>query len=633
MAVKTIETRAKITAEDRTGATFASVAQKLRQMEGAAAGASRRMDGIARAMSSVGQSKMLHEDIAQRMSSSLNMTTAAVAASVGANRTRLSETARVVGERLVGATITTGALAGATVPFVAKISKDAADQVHERIKMESSGMTGPEIADAFSEAGKLSREFKPIAQNDILHMLRNARSIVGTYEEAAQIMEPMLKLRTIAQFNRPSENVNEDFDQLVKGLEIKGVTQDLPKLKEYLNGIAKALNVFGDTLKPYQYYEMFKYGRQATPGLSEHFILSTAPTLAQELGGSSYGKAVSAFNAAIVGGVMKHSALKDFVSLGLADQKDLLFTKTGEAKGFKPGAHMQGWQLAQSDPNEWVKQFYLPSLAKAGVTSKEDILARISQDFQNQTAAQMVGLLATQQPRITKDAALIEGAKGLDAAYTQMTQDLGQATQGLKNQFDALSATLGKDVTPKLTGIVDWASEKLGILNKDLTEDPHKRTQTLIGGGLLAGLGTHFGLASLGGYFGGAGLGASLGAFANTMGPVALAADLGALGYKLTENYRKLSAMLDETDKLFQVPKPIAEMTAPAKSERAGILNFGLGGPVMQQTPVAKLEGAARIAVDVRVAPAPGFSIFATSTTSTEGALSPDTGVSMPPTQ
>jgi hypothetical protein len=74
--------------------------------------------------------------------------------------------------------------------------------------------------------------------------------------------------------------------------------------------MAKALNVFGDTLRPTDYYEMFKYGRAATNALSDDFMLKTAPTLAQELGGSSAGKALSSFYTQFVGGKMSNKAVE-----------------------------------------------------------------------------------------------------------------------------------------------------------------------------------------------------------------------------------------------------------------------------------------------------------------------------------
>ena len=52
MAVKVLETQLKIGAKDNTGGTFDLVAQKMRHLEQAALSANRRMDGLARGMSS-----------------------------------------------------------------------------------------------------------------------------------------------------------------------------------------------------------------------------------------------------------------------------------------------------------------------------------------------------------------------------------------------------------------------------------------------------------------------------------------------------------------------------------------------------------------------------------------------------
>jgi hypothetical protein len=219
----------------------------------------------------------------------------------------------------------------------------------------------------------------------------------------------------------------------------------IPNFREYMEGIAKGINVFGDTLKPYQYYEMFKYGRQATSGLSEKFILGTAPTLAQELGGSSYGRAVSAFNAAIVGGVMKTKAVDEFFRLGLLTSADVKTQRSGEMR-ILPGHNVAGWREAQIDPNAWVKEYLIPALDRLGIKDKSDVLREITTLFQNQMAGQMVGLLATQQSRIDKDLALLGNAPGLAAADKAMREDPALAWQGLKAASESLIATVGQSL-------------------------------------------------------------------------------------------------------------------------------------------------------------------------------------------
>jgi hypothetical protein len=63
--------------------------------------------------------------------------------------------------------------------------------------------TPAEIADAEAQVARLAAQFPNVAQTDLLH-LRNARSIVGAYKEAADIAEPLVKLRTLAQLARPA---------------------------------------------------------------------------------------------------------------------------------------------------------------------------------------------------------------------------------------------------------------------------------------------------------------------------------------------------------------------------------------------------------------------------------------------
>ncbi len=69
-----------------------------------------------------------------------------------------------------------------------------------------------------------------------MHTARNVRAVVGTFDEAAKIMDPLMQLRVTALGAHPDTagELGEDFDKLVKGMEIKGVTQDLGKFNHYI---------------------------------------------------------------------------------------------------------------------------------------------------------------------------------------------------------------------------------------------------------------------------------------------------------------------------------------------------------------------------------------------------------------
>jgi hypothetical protein len=435
-----LESQLRITAVDETKATFDAIEAHIKRLSQTVASADRAVGGAARVAGGVGR----NASIASRGSG--------------------------FGLGGVGA-----AVAGVGGTYIAARGAEAAARAvaarqHEQARMQAAGETPAEIADAEAQAARLATEFPSISQTDLLHMLRNARSIVGTYKEAADIAEPLVKLRVLAQLARPGEDVSEDFDKLVKGLEIKGVTQNPEQFKEYMEGIAKGINVFGDTLKPYEYYEMFKYGRQASPGLSEKFILGTGPTLAQELGGEGFGAAVAQFNRLLVSGVGKKGSFEELARLGLIDKSDVAdIPGTGEGQGLRAGRKVQGWELAQSDPNEWVKQYLVPALEKAGIKDKDEQLREIGILFQSQRAAQLVDLLATQQPRIEKDTALLANAKGLSAADQAIREDPGLAWEGLKNSVDSLVGTTGEGI--KAAGLLTQAAQDLSQFTAGLNKE------------------------------------------------------------------------------------------------------------------------------------------------------------------
>jgi hypothetical protein len=378
--------------------------------------------------------------------------------------------------------------------------KATAEGAHERVRMETAGMTPDEIREAEEASAKLSGQFTSVGQTKILHLLRNARSIVGTYEEAGKIIEPLLQTYVVAQGAHPdrADELGEDFDKLVKGMEIKGVTQDLPKFKHYLDSMSKALNVFGDTLRPTDYYEMFKYGRQSTQGLSDKFMLETAPTFAQEMGGSSAGKAFSSFFQAVVGGRMKQGAIQTLEKYNLVDPTKVIKTSTGATKGLMPGGVI-GADIARSDPYAWVNQVFLPALAKKGVTDPQAIAEIISTSFQAGTAAQLVQILATQQPRIEKDWNLIEHAKGSEAAGTFQAKDPYIALKSVTEQFNNLLQAAGSPLAESAAAGLNHIASGLVTLTESAREHPTAASTGLlatVGGGAIAGWSATLGLAS-----------------------------------------------------------------------------------------------------------------------------------------
>ena len=94
MALKTIETRAVITAADETGSTFAKVAEKLRQMETRADGATKKLQATTKAASTAQAAGPKAGRASGLMAGIPSVVTAIIASEIGARPCRGDRGAR-----------------------------------------------------------------------------------------------------------------------------------------------------------------------------------------------------------------------------------------------------------------------------------------------------------------------------------------------------------------------------------------------------------------------------------------------------------------------------------------------------------------------------------------------------------
>lgn len=551
---KILEALAVIKGKDATGGTFDGVAQKISR--------------IARAANA------LNRDVQRQMN---------LAASAASSAERqLSRTQRASAMIGTGAKMAAGAAAAyggahAVRALAHETAKVSADRAHEKTRMDVSGMTADEIEEAGKLAGEISRKFPSLSQTEMMHTARNVRSMVGTFEEATHVLEPLARLRVVALGAHPekADELNEDFDKLAKGMEIKGVTQHRAQFEHYIDNMSKAINVFGDTLRPTDYYEMFKYGRAATNALSDDFMLKTAPTLAQELGGSSAGKAMSGFHTQFVGQIMKHHAAKQMAELGMIDPKKIEYNKVGDVKRLKPGAITVGKEFLQpgkEDPYAWT-QAAVAHLRARGKTDEQiqEIFTAIAS---RETVAQMLNTFFTQKSRIEKDWELVKGAKGGEAAESYQKNDPKVITKSIGAQIDNTLANTTEPMMPAVNQGLNWLTSGLAWAAEHAKEKPgHVAASGAWGAAFLSALGFDSAM-SAGGHLLGKGGGSSwlLSKMVGTMAPMLWVSQL-ASDSVTDEDIKRLKAYeagpRSRLDKLKELDD----------AEQAGLI-YGDGDPV-----------------------------------------------------
>ena len=398
-----IEAEARISAIDATGRTFEQIAQKVKGVQSAF----KALSGVS--ASGVGNINRTLGHI-QRMVHTLAPAAAGAAAMEGAR-----------------------GLSG----LMHETIKIAVERAHEAVRMNVAGFSEQELSEAERISQEVSERNKALSTTTIMHSLRNLRTIVGSFDEAAKLIDPIAKLRIVTLGAHPERKAELEgaFDKLEKSQEMVGATQDPARFRRNMDLVAKAMNTFGDTLRPDDFYDFTKYARQAGQGYNDHFLLGVAPTLMQEMSGKSAGEAMSSLFQQFVAGRMPVYAAQLAGKYGLiGDPSKIEYNNAGKIHRLEPGA-IKGFELAKSDPYRWINEVYLPALAAHGVTTKEDIANVTATMAGKRTTGQAMGIFATQGSRIEKDLAMTAGAKGLESAETFVSRDPMMAWEGVTEQF------------------------------------------------------------------------------------------------------------------------------------------------------------------------------------------------------
>lgn len=387
------------------------------------------------------------------------------AAPVGALRSMAGGVERadkVVG-RLQGTLSAIAPIAGAAAAYegmrgisgiVHGIVRATADGLHETLRAQAAGFSSDEIQRELQVSLDMSERYKQFTQTQVQHMLRNLRSIGGTFADAAQEIEPMLKLRTIAAAARPGmgEEIEQDFDMLAKALEMRGVSLDPARMGNYADAIARSINVFGDTLKVGEYYDLIRYGREAALGWNKAFLTTIAPSLAQRQGGGPTGRSLDMAFRELVGGKLSQPAVQALAQWGLIKPESVIRTRTGSVKGVGRGG-VVGADVFEKNPYQWVQDIFLPALKAHGITSQDQIIAAIGRVFAARAGAP-IAYMALQGPQFQKDIGLLQGAPGLAAADMFQKDDLQANWAGLSAQLENFARAIGTPLgTPLAHGL------------------------------------------------------------------------------------------------------------------------------------------------------------------------------------
>ena len=183
---------------------------------------------------------------------------------------------------------------------------------------------------------------------------------------------------------------------------------------------------------------------------------------------------VCPFAAATIIGGLRGMAAKEAARLGLIDPKNVQWNSQGNIDLKKSDLRMAGNTLFQTNPLEWVKQYLLPAMARAGVdTSNPNAVAEsAARLFRNRNAAEIAGTMANKYRILDADAANATRAMG-NAEQTGLNQQTSEAKwEALKAQFRDVGIVLGTALLPAIKAVSTTFAQMFTALSKFFAENP-----------------------------------------------------------------------------------------------------------------------------------------------------------------
>lgn len=315
-------------------------------------------------------------------------------------------------------------------------------------QLEAQGFTKYDIA----EVNRISQGTSPgISQLDIVQSLVDAQMATRNFEQAKYLAPKLAQAKVYSNVLYGGMSENEIKD-LIRTAELAGGSKK-ENMAQWLDVATKMMVTSGGTIKPHEQRTFWRQSGGAMGRLTPLGYLSMEPIM-QELGGAKLGTALTTGIRAFINPQMSNFAkyrVEKLKGFGLWN------TKTGRMKD-------EFVDLAQTDPFMFLKNVWLPALAKKGITSPGKIQTETLSDLPR-TFGQMLFLMFKNMEKMERSRELAQSAMGGDQLKTLAEKKPEFAVMRLSKAWESLTTVIGEMTTPSiLEGLNALSSglEKLG---------------------------------------------------------------------------------------------------------------------------------------------------------------------------
>jgi hypothetical protein len=511
----TIEARAVISAQDKTGGTFQKIAGQFKEIAKSAKALNdiKPVKGVGLGLSdeTIAKFKLTQKQIdqvrrsyesfvttlrsggpvkASRYFEAMDIWTSKTLADLRKVRSAMEETERRQSRMFKGvaggARFAAGAIGVGGAAYLANRGARStvgagASAMREDARDYLAGMTPEDSLRIKRGAMGLSGQYNSIDATTLHERLRDTSMSMRSTDKALELGDTIARGQVVMQSLVGKDRATEQGRHFFKGLDTLGKNMDPAEVRTLFDGYVKAQGVEGNDMSIGDLLKVAKLSKSAGATLDNRFLMTVAPGLMQDMDPSRLGTALGSSMSQIIGGRATGKSKEVQQEYGLRD-----------AKGrFKDSGEMM------SNPFDYAMNRLIPALQKKGVNVDDNIAVTkaTSQLFSNQIVADLFNKMITQREQYRAKGDQYGRAPGLAAATELGARDPFVAAEGFVAQLRNMAASLAEPAFPLATKVLGGLSKAMATLSQTYSEETGVGKASMLGiGGLAAGAAGYKGL-------------------------------------------------------------------------------------------------------------------------------------------
>ena len=479
MTARTIETKAIISAEDKSGQGFASFLRNLHNAEKATKDAHLAISGSDRA---------------------------AAREAAMARRAELAHAREVVKvqreiehhgvRKYVAQTAATAVAAHSVIDVIKDSVKAGASYQHEITAIANAGFKD-HLAEISKAARDTAQQIPTSTYTDNLKVINETTSAFGSLHHAIENLPFMQKSASVLQAAMPEGShvdAGELGNKMARAFEERGTAGNSEVFKKEASEVMRAMAFSGGKFNPNEFLNFAQQAKSSLQNYDLQFLSRVAPSIIGTTGGERAGTAANAFTSVIMGKANDAKQAEEWAKYGLLDKSQAIMKK-GKITSWRAGAVTET-DLALRNPLEWAEKVALPAMKAKGVNvdDRMSLVKVLGTMFRNQNSNMFANeiMQPQQRSRLHKDAGLIDNAGTLDEIYSRnLKEDPTVAIKALAASLENLVTTVSAPAMSTVAGALTSFASGIQAVSGALKDHPLLAMATggTLAGGALAGSG------------------------------------------------------------------------------------------------------------------------------------------------